>query len=108
MIPGQIFTSFAKFQGIVNVNDFRLPLGSPRPPVAGVPLYLVYKVFFLNTTFREGGAYFGMQKTFFGIQNLFLGYKIFFCDTKNFFWDTKNFLVDQNPRTSHILQKNLK
>ena len=27
MIPGKIFTSFAKFQGIVSVNDFRFPLG---------------------------------------------------------------------------------
>ena len=26
MIPGRIFTSFAKFQGIVSVNDFRLPI----------------------------------------------------------------------------------
>ena len=26
MIPGKIFTSFAKFQGIVGVNDFRLPI----------------------------------------------------------------------------------
>ena len=26
MIPGEIFTSFAKFQGIVSVNDFRLPI----------------------------------------------------------------------------------
>ena len=26
MIPGKIFTGFAKFQGIVNVNDFRLPV----------------------------------------------------------------------------------
>ena len=26
MIPGKIFTSFAKFQEIVNVNDFRLPI----------------------------------------------------------------------------------
>ena len=26
MIPGKIFTSFAKFQGIVSVNDFRLPI----------------------------------------------------------------------------------
>ena len=25
MIPGKIFTSFTKFQGIVSVNDFRLP-----------------------------------------------------------------------------------
>ena len=25
MIPGKIFTGFAKFQGIVSVNDFRLP-----------------------------------------------------------------------------------
>ena len=27
MIPGKIFTSFAKFQGIVSVNDFRIPIG---------------------------------------------------------------------------------
>ena len=27
MIPGKIFTSFAEFQGIVSVNDFRLPIG---------------------------------------------------------------------------------
>ena len=27
MIPGKIFTGFAKFQGIVSVNDFRLPIG---------------------------------------------------------------------------------
>ena len=27
MIPGEIFTSFAEFQGIVRVNDFRIPLG---------------------------------------------------------------------------------
>ena len=27
MIPGKIFTGFAKFQGIVSVNDFRIPLG---------------------------------------------------------------------------------
>ena len=27
MIPGEIFTSFAEFQGIVSVNDFRIPLG---------------------------------------------------------------------------------
>ena len=26
MIPGKIFTSFAKFQGIVSVNDFRFPI----------------------------------------------------------------------------------
>ena len=26
MIPGKIFTSFAKFQGIVSVFDFRLPV----------------------------------------------------------------------------------
>ena len=26
MIPGKIFRSFAKFQGIVSVNDFRLPI----------------------------------------------------------------------------------
>ena len=26
MIPGKIFTGFAKFQGIVSVNDFRLPI----------------------------------------------------------------------------------
>ena len=27
MIPGEIFTSFAEFQGIVSVNDFWFPLG---------------------------------------------------------------------------------
>ena len=27
MIPREIFTSFAEFQGIVSVNDFRIPLG---------------------------------------------------------------------------------
>ena len=27
MIPEEIFTSFAKFQGIDSVNDFRLPVG---------------------------------------------------------------------------------
>ena len=26
MIPGKIFTGFAKFQGIVSVNDFRFPI----------------------------------------------------------------------------------
>ena len=26
MIPGKIFTGFAKFQEIVSVNDFRLPI----------------------------------------------------------------------------------
>ena len=26
MVPGRIFTGFAKFQGIVSVNDFRLPI----------------------------------------------------------------------------------
>ena len=27
MIPGEVFTSFAEFQGIVSVDDFRIPLG---------------------------------------------------------------------------------
>ena len=27
MIPGEIFTSFAEFQGIVSVKDFRIPIG---------------------------------------------------------------------------------
>ena len=27
MIPGEIFTGFAEFHGIVSVNDFRNPLG---------------------------------------------------------------------------------
>ena len=26
MIPGKIFTGFAEFQGIISVNDFRLPI----------------------------------------------------------------------------------
>ena len=29
MIPGKIFTSFAEFQGIVSVNDFRIPIRVP-------------------------------------------------------------------------------
>ena len=29
-IPGKISTSFAKFQGIVSFNDFRIPIGPPR------------------------------------------------------------------------------
>ena len=29
MIPGEIFTSFAEFQGIVSINDFWFPLGFP-------------------------------------------------------------------------------
>ena len=28
MIPGEIFTSFAEFQGIVSINDFWFPLGN--------------------------------------------------------------------------------
>ena len=27
MIPGEIFTIFAEFQGIVSVNDSRIPIG---------------------------------------------------------------------------------
>ena len=27
MLPGEIFTSFAEFQGIVSTNDFRIPVG---------------------------------------------------------------------------------
>ena len=27
MIPGEIFTGLAEFQGIVSVNDFKLPIG---------------------------------------------------------------------------------
>ena len=47
------------------------------------------KCFLGITTFREGGAYFGIQKTFFGIQKTFLGtQKNFFRDSKNFFRDT--------------------
>ena len=26
MIPGEIFTSFAEFQGIINIHDFRFPI----------------------------------------------------------------------------------
>ena len=29
MIPGQIFTCFAEFQGNVSVNDLRLPIRAP-------------------------------------------------------------------------------
>ena len=31
MIPEEIFTSFAEFQGIVSVNDFRIPIGLQEP-----------------------------------------------------------------------------
>ena len=60
----------------------------PEGTCSWVLLFLVYKTF-LDTTFREGGAYFGIQKAFFEIQRLteaFGGYK------ELFFWDTKNFL----------------
>ena len=30
MIPRKVFTRFAKFQGIVSVNDFWLPIGLPE------------------------------------------------------------------------------
>ena len=39
MIPGEIFTSFAEFQGIVSVNDFRLCEGGGD--VVGVLTLLV-------------------------------------------------------------------
>ena len=61
-------------------------------------LFLRYKSFFGCTTFREGGAYFGMQN-FFGIQTFFWGIKIFLryrnfiWDTEHF-WDTKHFFCD--------------
>ena len=29
MIPGEIFTSFAEFQGIVSINDFRFTIRAP-------------------------------------------------------------------------------
>ena len=49
-------------------------------------------LFFWNTTFREGGAYFGIQKLFLGNNKLFGGEtKLFLGETKNFFGETKNF-----------------
>ena len=59
------------------------------------------KCFFWDTTFPEGGAYFGIPKTFFGIPKTFLGLKklfwvnfFWFTETLlgiQFFWDSKNF-----------------
>ena len=70
-----------------------------------VPLCLGYKRFFFgDTTFREGGAYFGIKKNFMGDT------KTFFGDTKCFFgiqnvFGKQKFLVDQNPKTSQKLQQ---
>ena len=48
-------------------------------------------------TFREGGAFFGMQKTFFGVQKTFLGKrKTFSGYTKLFFGIQKNFSGNKN------------
>ena len=53
-------------------------------PGLRVPLFLGRKSYFGDTTFREGGVYLGIQKTFlgmqyfFGIQRLFSGYKNLF------------------------------
>ena len=47
--------------------------------------------FFVDTTFRESGAYFGIQKLFFGDTKTFFVDTKTFLDTKNFFWDTENF-----------------
>ena len=48
MIPGKIFTSFAEFQGIVSVNDFRIPVGL-QELVASFSGFLVKFCFFTDT-----------------------------------------------------------
>ena len=49
MIPGKIFTSFAKFQGIVSVHDFRLPIRALRTfaSFSGFPMKFL---FYTDTT----------------------------------------------------------
>ena len=49
MIPGKIFTSFAEFQGIVSVNDFRLPLGFQEGTFASFSGFLVKFCFCTDT-----------------------------------------------------------
>ena len=48
MIPGEIFTSFAEFQGIVSVNDFWFPLGFQKT----VASFSGFPVKFLSTRIR--------------------------------------------------------
>ena len=43
------------------------------------------KCFLGDTTFREGGAYFGIQKLLFGYKKLFWGYKKTFFGTQKTF-----------------------
>ena len=64
----------------------------------GCHSFLGTKCFFSDTTFRDGGAYFGLQKTFLwiqknflGIQKLFSGYKILFSGYKNLFREAEIF-----------------
>ena len=49
MIPGEIFTSFAKFQGIVSVNDFWFPLGFQERTFASFSGFLVKFCFCTDT-----------------------------------------------------------
>ena len=87
---------------------------------AKVVLILGYNFFFgIQKLFWDTKNFFGDTKNFFwdtqtflGYKNFFLGYQIqkLFSGYKMLFRDTKNFgkqkyLVDQNPRTSHKLQK---
>ena len=51
--------------------------------LVGCHFFWCTKCFLVDTTFREGGAYFGIQKNFLG-------------DTKTFFGDTKNCFGDAN------------
>ena len=79
------------------------------------------KCFFLVSTFREGGAHFGIQKTlsdtktslgckklFFGIKNFFLGIQnALFSGHKNF-WITKIQNITQIARNQKIIVKKSK
>ena len=49
MIPGEIFTGFAKFQRIVSVNDFGLPYRAPRT-FASFSGFPVKFLFYTDTT----------------------------------------------------------
>ena len=66
-----------------------------------VPLFWGTNAFFWDTTFREGGAYFGIQKTFFWTQKNFCWIqKTFFGDTKNFFRVKKCFFRAKNSKNT--------
>ena len=75
-ILGNIFTSMLKVKESVE------PEFEVVQKAQGATFLEVQQTFSWHTTFREGGAYFGTQKTFLGWTKLFLGYKrLFFRET---------------------------